>query len=116
MRYPTLDELAATEEEKAAARKVATAPGESQAVGGGIGTILGGALGALGIPLGLGEVTIPLGASLGGAAGGAIGGSIGAGDADKAQAVLDEAEQARQRKLTEMQLRQQALDALKATE
>lgn len=112
-RYPTADELAPTEKERQAARTAAGAQQTGAAWGSGIGGVAGGALGALGLLVpGLGEVTIPAGIAAGAGLGGAIGGSIGSGAAENADAVLSAGELARQKKVTALQLRQQALDRL----
>ena len=118
-RRPTVQELLATDEERANARTAAGAPGEGAAYGTGIGSILGGLAGA--IPLlipgaeELAPVTIPAGAAAGGALGGAVGGSIGNGAGGAADGKLTAAEALRQRKINALQLREQALASMLGT-
>ena len=85
-----------------------------RALGSTIGTVAGGALGALGFLGGpaLGGATMGLGASLGGAAGDAIGGAAAEGELSDAEEELSEADEERKRKLAMYQLRQGALDSL----
>jgi hypothetical protein len=113
-RYPNPDEFQPTDAELADARTAESAQGTDSTIGGVAGGVLGGALGALGIPLGLGEVTIPAGMSLGSGIGSAIGGSIGGAASDEADARLRDAQLARQKKLTALQMREQALNDLLA--
>lgn len=105
-----------SDDEREASEDLAEAEGYG-ANGQAIGSLAGGALGALGFIGGpaLGGVTTGLGASLGGTAGGLIGGKLGSDKADKATATLLKAEEERQRKLQDYQNRQQALAALMGT-
>lgn len=112
--YPNPDELEPTDAELADERTAAGAQQTDSAIGGGVGGVLGGALGALGIPLGLGEVTIPAGIALGSGVGSAIGGQVGGGAANEADARLRDAQLKRQKKLTALQMREQALNDLLA--
>ncbi len=107
------EDLEVSEEERRLARQQ-NAGAQGGGVGAGIGTAAGAALGALGFFGGpaVGLATVPLGASLGGAIGGAAGSSIGNAQADDASEKLSKLDMERQKKLTEYQLRQQALDAL----
>jgi hypothetical protein len=108
------EDLEATDEERALARQQSSGT-QAAGVGGALGTAAGAALGALlGIPTG-GALSAPLagvGAGVGGALGSAIGGQIGQGQADDATEKLQKLDEERQKKLTEYQLRQQALDDL----
>lgn len=116
-RYPTDEELLPTAAELEKQRKAAAAPGEKGAWGGALGTIAGGALGALlSVPSfgSLAPVLIPAGAGAGGAIGGAIGGSVGGAEADAAEQDLETADLERQKKLAALKLRQAALDHLEA--
>jgi len=116
-RHRTTD-LIPTDEELAAARTAASAPGEATAWGGGIGTALGAIGGALlGIPTG-GALSAPLagiGAGVGGGLGSAIGGSIGGEIGKNAGDTLTAAQARRQKMLDEDQLREEALAKLMAT-
>lgn len=117
-RYSRLQDFQPTEEELAAQRKAAQAPGEDTAWGAGIGSTLGAiAGGLLSIPSfgTLAPILIPAGAAAGGGIGSAIGGSVGNSDAQKAGAVVDAAELERQKKLQEFKMRQAALDDLEQT-
>jgi hypothetical protein len=110
-------DLEVTDEERELARTAAGAGGQGAAWGGGLGTALGAGLGAaLSIPtmgvLSPGLVTA--GAGVGGALGGAIGSSVGGMQAEGAEKRLAEIDEERQRRLSEYQLRQQALDDLLA--
>lgn len=114
-RYPTLDELQPTDEELAAQRKAAAAPGQDAAIGGGIGSVLGGAAGALlSIPSfgTLAPALIPAGIGVGSAIGGAAGGAVGNGEAQQAAELLDAAGLERQKKIEALKMRQAALDEL----
>ncbi len=104
------------DDELEAARELAEAEGYG-GTGQAIGSLAGGALGALGFLGGpaVGATTTGLGASLGGGLGGLIGGELGRGKADKASDKLREAERERQRKLADYQNRQAALNALMGT-
>lgn len=115
-RFPTADELEPSEEEKQAARTAASAQGTDAAWGSGIGTVAGGALGALGILGGpeLAALTIPAGMTLGGTVGNALGGQIGGDAAHNASDTLSADEAERQKKVTEVQLREDALNRLLA--
>lgn len=117
-RFPTDEELMPSEAELEAQRKAASAPGQDQAWGSGIGSILGGGLGALlSIPTGgsLAPVLIPAGLGVGAAIGGAAGGAIGNSEASAATDELNAAELERQKKIAALKMRQDALDALEHT-
>lgn len=117
-RRPTADELIPTDEELAAARTAASAPGEGSAWGGGIGTALGAGAGALlSIPSfgTLAPLLIPAGAGVGGALGSAIGGSVGNAQAKGAGDTLTAAQAKRQKLLDEDAQREEALARLMAT-
>ena len=115
MRYPKDSEFLPTPAELEAARKAEEAK-KASGVGSAIGTVAGSALGALGfLAPGVGAVTLPAGAALGGTVGSLIGDAIGEGEAEKQNAVLNDAELERQKKLRALQLRQEALDALENT-
>jgi phage tail tape-measure protein len=110
------EDFEVSDEEREASEALAEAEGYGSQ-GQAIGSLAGGALGALGFIGGpaLGAATTGLGASLGGAAGGLIGGKLGSDKADKATDALLKAEEERQRKLQDHQNRQQALAALMGT-
>lgn len=119
-RYPTADELAPTEDELKAARDAAGAQQTDSAWGSGIGTVLGGLAGLApllagpaGVPLL--AVTEPAGLTMGGAVGSTIGGMIGSDTANKAENELQKGEIERQKKVTALQLRNQALQQLMNT-
>lgn len=115
-RYPKASEFEPSAKERAAARTSAAAQQQGSAWGTGIGGALGAGLGALGFfgGPGVGAITLPAGAAAGGALGNAVGGWIGGMQADEADEELRAAEMERQRKLAEMQMRQEALAQLKA--
>lgn len=118
-RRPTSSDLVPTDEELAAARTAANAPGAGAAWGGGIGTALGaiggGLLGTILVP-GLGTAAgATLGAGVGGGLGSALGGTIGGEMGKNAGNVLTADQAKRQKLLDEDALRQEALQALMAT-
>lgn len=100
--------------ERQAARTSAEGGAGARTAGSTIGSLAGGALGALGFLGGpaVGAATLGLGSSIGGALGGEIGGATAQGDIDEANEALSEFERKRQEKLAQYQLRQEALDAL----
>jgi hypothetical protein len=106
----------ASDEELEAARKAEENGAGDENIGKIGGGILGGAAGLLGLvgSPALAAVTVPAGAALGSAAGGFIGHELGKGDSDKAQRRLDEAERRRQRSLSRLELRRQALEDFSA--
>jgi len=118
-RYPTLDELAASDAEREAAKTSAGAQQQGTAWGSGIGSVLGGAAGLLPLLAGpagaaLLPMTVPLGATLGGGLGGAIGGSVGEAQANAADEALSGPELERAKKLQAIKDREEALAALEA--
>lgn len=115
-RYPKENELLPSQAELDAAKKAQQAQ-QSKAIGGGVGSVAGAALGALGLFGGpeLAAATIPLGASLGGAAGDAVGGAIGDAEAQRQNEIVNAAEMERQKKLAAFKLRQDALARLEST-
>lgn len=117
-RNPYRDPAALTQRERDLAKTAGGAGSTGQAIGVGAGTALGALIGGLatGLPTGgPGALAgIPVGASLGGALGGTVGQFIGGAVGENAQGDLDEEEMRREKELIRMQLRQEALDALKA--
>lgn len=118
-RYPDPDEFELTDEEREAAARAERAPGESaawgSALGQALGAIGGGALGTFVAP-GLGTAAgAGLGASAGGAIGNALGQHLGNSEADEATRILRENAERRQKTLTDLELREQALDELLKT-
>ena len=110
------EEFLPSHRELEAARKAEEAK-KAGALGSGIGTVAGTALGALGFLGGpaVGAATLPAGAALGGTVGNMIGDELGNAEAEKQQGILDAAELERQRKLRAIQMRQEALEALENT-
>ena len=116
-RNPYRDPAALTQRERDLAKTAGGAGNTGKAVGTvagtAIGALLGGAVGSL--AGGVGAVPgAGLGAGLGGTAGSYAGEFIGNAIGDAAQGDLDEEEMRREKELLRMQLRQEALDALKA--
>ena len=107
------EDIETTEEERRLAREQAEADSYG-GTGSAIGGIAGGALGALGFLAGpaVGAATTGIGSTLGGLAGGAIGSNLGAQKGDAAAERLMAIERDRQKKLSQYELRQQALDEL----
>jgi hypothetical protein len=117
-RYPDPTEFAPTREELDATRTAAGAPQTGTSWGAGVGTVLGGLAGLLPLLAAQPELlplTIPAGAAAGGALGSAVGGSVGGAVASGANEIVDAATQERNRKLAQLQMHQQALDALMNT-
>lgn len=110
-------DLEATEEEKRAARVAAEGGQGAAALGQTIGSVGGGALGALGFLVpGAGAALGPAGIAAGSALGGQLGGMIGAetqrGAVENAEDELSEAEMQRRKRVEAYKLRQDALDSL----
>lgn len=110
----TPEELALTAAEKRAAEVQAEGGAGKRAIGSTVGSVAGGALGALGFLGGpaLGAATLAAGAGLGGALGEMAGGAFAEGDLDDADNVLVEGERKRAEKMARYKLRQDALNAL----
>lgn len=113
--------MAASPEEIEAAKTAESAGTSGAALGGGIGTVLGG-LGGLGAaaltgPLSVGTALpfVTGGASLGGSLGSAIGGGIGGGIADDAQEKVSAGETERAEEIEQERLYAEALDRLMRT-
>jgi len=115
-RFPNPDEFQPSEQELEDARTSQGAQGTDSAIGGTIGGVAGTIAGlapllipGAGVPIA--TLTAPALGALGSSIGSAIGGGVGGDAANKADERLRTAEAERQKKLTALQLRQQALDS-----
>jgi phage tail tape-measure protein len=107
------EEFAPTDEELADTRTSQGAQGTDSAIGSGVGGLVGtlAGLAPLLIPGGaaLAPVTAPIGAQVGSSIGSAIGGQVGSHEAEQADERLRAAEEERKKKLSALQMREQAL-------
>lgn len=111
------DEFKVTDEERDLARKLGEGGAGAQATGSTIGSLAGGALGALGFLGGpaLGAATLGLGAGLGGQIGSLAGQKLAEDELADAEDDLLESDEKRQRRLADYQLRQEVLQSLMGT-
>lgn len=107
-------DLEPSDEEKRAARVSAEGGAGKRSIGSTIGSVAGGALGALGFLGGpaLGAATMGAGVGLGGSIGGEIGGAAAEDELAAADETLSEGEMERRKRIESYRLRQEALDAL----
>jgi hypothetical protein len=110
-------DLEMTEAERRAAAVQGEGGAGKRAIGSTVGSVAGGALGALGflvpgVGAVLGPAAMAAGSKLGEAAGSMAGDALAEGELDAAGDVLEEGERRRQEKVARYKLRQDALDAL----
>jgi phage tail tape-measure protein len=109
------EEFEPSDEELADARTSQSAQGTDSAIGSGVGGLVGTLAGLApllipGVGAAIAPITAPMGGQIGSSVGSAIGGQIGGHDAEQADERLRKAEEERKKKLTALQMREQALN------